>query len=89
LTIAASPNTISIFFAANPETDVVGYRVYRSDDNARPKSDWMLLTPEALKTNTFQDTNVEPGKTYFYYLTAVDSYGNVSAASEIITETVP
>lgn len=89
ITIAASPNTISIFFATNTENDIAGYNVYRSIDKDLPKSEWQLLTPQMLATNTFQDTNVEPGKTYFYYLTAVDKFGNVSERSETVSETVP
>jgi hypothetical protein len=89
VTVAASPNTISIFFATNTENDIAGYRVYRSSDVNQTKTDWQLLTPQLLTTNTFQDTTVESGKTYFYYLTAVDKFGNVSPISEIVSETVP
>jgi len=32
---------------------------------------------------------VESGKRYYYYLTAVDHAGNVSARSEVVSETVP
>ena len=89
VTIAASPNTISIFFATNPEKDVAGYRIYRSTDANLPKAEWSLLTPQLLTTNTFQDSNVESGGKYFYYLTAVDKFGNVSDPSEIVSEIVP
>lgn len=89
ITIAAAPNSISIFFATNLETDVAGYRVYRSADRNLPKAEWTLLTPQLLTTNTFQDANVESGKTYFYYLTAVDKFGNTSETSEVVGETVP
>ncbi len=89
ITIAASPNIISIFFAVNPEDDIAGYRVYRSTDAARSKSEWQLLTPDLLKTNTFQDRTVESRKTYYYYLTAIDNAGNVSQPSAVVSETVP
>lgn len=89
VTIAASQNTISIFFATNPEKDVAGYRVYRSIDQNLPKTEWQLLTLQLLNTNTFQDTGVESGKTYYYFLTAVDKFGNVSEPSDIVSETVP
>lgn len=89
LTIAASPDNISIFFASNPETDVAGYRVYRSTDENLPLDRWQLLTPELLQANTFQDKRIESGKTYFYYLTAIDKAGNVSRPSEIVSETAP
>ena len=32
ITLAATPTTISIFFATNAEKDVIGYRIYRSED---------------------------------------------------------
>lgn len=89
ITVAAAPTTISIFWAVNIEKDVVGYKIYRSEDKDSPKDKWTLLTSELLKTNTFQDTKVESGKTYYYYLTATDKFGNVSEPSEIISETVP
>ena len=78
ITIAAAPNNLSIFFATNPEKDIVGYRVYRSTDPNLELSSWTLMTPEILSSNTFQDKKVESGKTYYYYLTATDSAGNVS-----------
>lgn len=89
ITIAATPTTISIFFASNPEKDVTGYRLYRSEDENLEKSQWQLLTPEPLTLTTYQDTKVESGKTYFYYLTAIDRFGNVSEPSEVVSEAVP
>lgn len=89
VTIAAAPTSIAIFFASNLESDIAGYRIYRSIEKDLPKPQWDLLTPELLTTNTFQDTNVESGKTYYYYLTAVDKFGNQSENSEVVSETVP
>lgn len=89
VTIAAAPNNLSLFFAANPETDIAGYRIYRTTDPNKAKTEWTLLTKELLTTNTFQDVNVESGQTYFYYLTAVDLAGNVSEPSAVVSETVP
>lgn len=89
ITVAAAPGNISIFFAVNPEKDIAGYKIYRSVEAALPKAQWQLLTPDLLKTNTFQDTRVEPGKKYFYYLTATDTFGNTSQPSETVSEVVP
>jgi hypothetical protein len=89
ITLAATPTTISIFFATNPEKDVVGYRIYRSEDANLDKTKWELLTTEILATNTFQDSRVESGKTYYYYLTALDKAGNISEPSDVVSETVP
>ncbi|MEO6050145.1 MAG: hypothetical protein ABIP78_02295 [Pyrinomonadaceae bacterium] len=89
ITVAAAPTTISIFFAVNSEKDVIGYSIYRSSDQGLPKEQWSALTSELSTTTTFQDTKVESGKTYFYYLTATDKFGNVSEPSEVVSETVP
>lgn len=89
ITIAAAPGRLSLFFPANPETDVVGYNVYRSTDPDLPKDQWQKLTPELMARTTFQDERVESGKRYYYYLTAVDRAGNVSAPSEVVSEVVP
>jgi hypothetical protein len=89
ITIAAAPGRLSIFFPANPEADVAGYTLYRSNDPDLPKDRWTKLTSALLERTTFQDENVESGKRYYYYLTATDRAGNVSPASEVISEVVP
>ncbi len=89
LTIAAAPGTISLFFAVNPEKDIAGYRIYRSLDETEDKVKWQLMTADLLKTNTFQDSRVESGKKYFYYITATDQFGNTSEPSEVVSETAP
>lgn len=86
ITTAASPGTISIFFAVNLEKDIAGYRIYRSEDPNLDRAQWKNLTPELLTTNTFQDKSVESGKTYYYAITAVDLSGNVSNFSTVVSE---
>jgi hypothetical protein len=89
ITIAAAPFNLSIFFATNLEKDIAGYRIYRTTDPKLKKSEWTLLTEDLVTTNTFQDTNVESNKTYFYYIVAVDKAGNMSEPSEVVSETLP
>lgn len=89
ITVAAAPGTISLFFAANPEKDIAGYNIYRSEDQNTPLEKWQPLTRAPIKTTTYQDVTVQAGKTYFYYITATDAAGNVSPPSEIVTETAP
>jgi len=86
LTVAASTNSVAIFFAVNTENDIAGYTVYRSEDPDKPKNEWDKLMPELIKTNTFQDTTTESGKQYYYYVTATDLRGNVSEASETVSD---
>jgi hypothetical protein len=82
------PGRIALFWAANSEPDIQGYLLYRSIDPnaARP---WIQLTPEIYTKTTFQDSNVETGKTYYYYVIAVDNSGNKSEPSNVVSETVP
>lgn len=79
---------ISLFFAANQERDVAGYNVFRSTDPNAPKP-WTLLTKTLLTRTTFNDDRVERGKTYYYYIEAVDAAGNKSEPSDVVSETVP
>ena len=74
---------------SNGGSALTGYRIYRSTDENLDKQKWDLLTPEPLTTNTFQDTRVESGKKYYYFLTAADKAGNISQPSELVSETVP
>jgi hypothetical protein len=87
--INAAPGRISIFFPANPERDIAGYNIYRSVDPDLPKENWIKLNDALLTRTTFQDETIESGKKYFYYLRAVDTAGNTSAPSEVVSDTVP
>ena len=89
ITIAAAPGRLSLFFPANPEPDIAGYNIYRSADENLPKDQWAKLNSDLLTRTTFQDERVESGQRYYYYLVAVDQAGNVSPASEVVSETVP
>lgn len=89
VTIAGAPGRLSIFFPANPETDVAGYNIFRSTDPNLPQDKWTKLNGALLTRTTFLDDNVEAGKTYYYYITAVDLTGNVSSHSDVKSETVP
>jgi hypothetical protein len=88
-TVGPAPGRLSVFWVANSEPDLAGYYVYRSTDPNLPKDKWTRLTPTLTTKTTFTDENVEPGKTYYYYIVAVDTAGNVSPLSEVVSETVP
>jgi hypothetical protein len=87
--INAATGRIALFIPANPERDIAGYNVYRSTDPDLPKDRWTKLNDALLTRTTFQDETVESGKKYFYYLTAVDTTGNTSPPSEVVSDTVP
>jgi len=88
VTIASINSLVSLFWPLSAEPDVVGYNVYRAEDENAPPEKWVKLNPELHKTASFRDDKVQVGKKYFYQITAVDAYGNESARSETVSETV-
>ncbi len=54
---------------------VVGYNVYRSEDENMPFEQWTKLTDQPIKDGNFNDQPSDLGKRYFYKLTEVDSRG--------------
>lgn len=84
-----APGRIALFWTANSEPDVAGYFLFRSTDPNLPKDKWTKLTPTLYTKTTFTDENVETGKTYYYYVVAVDTAGNPGPPSEVVSETVP
>ncbi len=75
-------------WSINLETDLAGYRVYRSEQEG---TGGRLLTPDLLPTPAVRDTSVEPGHRYWYTVTAVDRAGNESApgAPVVVDVTAP
>jgi hypothetical protein len=82
ITIASRGGLVSLFWPANPEPDVIGYHIYRSED----EKTWNKITPRPITTITFSDRQVQIGKRYFYQITAVDNAGNESERSEVKSE---
>ena len=82
----ATPAHLELSWAISPETDVAGYNVYRSEQagvqGTRQNAD-LLIAP------AFRDMNVQPGRRYFYSVTAVDRSGNESPASAVVSGGVP
>jgi len=75
---APSSLVVDLSWSINLETDLAGYRVYRSEqEGARGQ----LITPDLLPVPAVRDTSVEPGHRYWYTVTAVDRAGNESAPS--------
>jgi hypothetical protein len=72
---------VDLSWSINLETDLAGYRVYRSEQEG---TRGQLLTPDLLPTPAVRDTSVEPGHRYWYTVTAVDRTGNESAPSAAV-----
>jgi len=68
-------------WSINLETDLAGYRVYRSEEQDTRGA---LLTPDLLLAPAYRDTSVELGHRYWYSVTAVDRAGNESDAGAAV-----
>ncbi len=73
----SAPGTfvVELSWSINLETDLAGYRVYRSEQEG---TRGQLVNPDLLPTPAVRDTSVEPGHRYWYTVTAVDRAGNES-----------
>jgi hypothetical protein len=76
---------VDLIWAANNETDLAGYNVYRREAASEPSK----INTELVKTPAFRDSNVLPRHEYLYSVTAVDLRGNESPRSEEASERVP
>jgi hypothetical protein len=76
----SAPGTfvVDLSWSINLETDLAGYHVYRSEQEG---TKGQLVTPDLLPTPAVRDTSVEPGRRYWYTVTAVDRAGNESPPS--------
>lgn len=72
------PDHLELSWAINPENDIAGYNVYRSES---PSARGERVNPELLLTPAFRDMNVLPSRLYYYIVTAVDRSGNESVPS--------
>lgn len=82
IVIIAADGRITLTWNRVKENDLKGYRVWR-----RIKGDekFVLLTPEPIKENIYNDSSVEKGVEYEYCVSACDNSDNESEKSEIIT----
>ena len=69
---------VDVSWSISPETDLAGYRVYRSEQQ---ETKGELATPDVLLSPAYRDTSVRAGQRYWYRVTAVDRAGNESAPS--------
>jgi len=86
LSRTVSGNSITLTWDANPEPDIVGYRIYRSDDGG---ATFIPLNPLLVVPATYMDVN-PPGRRHIYRITAVDNAqpANESVPSDTVSVTI-
>ena len=83
LTVTTGPTSVTLDWADGPETDLIGYLVFRKD---APDAPFVQIWPLRLTQSTFVDRAVTPGTTPIYVVRGVDASGNTSAPTP---ETAP
>jgi hypothetical protein len=76
---------IDLTWTPNSDEDLAGYNVYRRSPEGVPTK----INKELVKTPAFHDSNVQPGTTYRFSVSAVDLRDNESARSAEAQESVP
>jgi uncharacterized protein len=77
-----SETYVIIKWLSNKDADLKGYNIYRSVGNEK----YSLLNKTLIvpSRDNYIDPNIESGKTYFYYIIAIDSAGNQSQSSNTL-----
>lgn len=77
--------TLNWTASTSASTETITYSVYRGTLSGGPYT----LIASGISPTTFIDTTVVSGQTYFYVVTAVDSFGNESVNSNELAAGVP
>ena len=80
---ASHPGSITISWAENPQSDIFGYAVYMGRNPSGPFVRRAWLLPEA----SFADTQTTDGASYYYAVTAINSWGQESPKSSVLRVT--
>ncbi len=73
-------------WTASTSSGVVGYNIYRSTVSGGP---YVILDSAAVSADTYTDSSVQSGTTYFYVVRSVDSTGTESVNSSQVQATIP
>ena len=83
----AVPGAIELAWSPNPEPDLAGYHLYRSEEGA-----FVRLNADLLDLPLYRDTTIQAGRQYRYQVKAVDRAGNEgppSQEADVRTESEP
>jgi hypothetical protein len=79
-TAVGGNSRIDLNWNYNPESDILGYLIHKSEG-----PDNFITLIDTIETNFFTDTYVGNGLEFFYFITAIDSFMNVSFSSDTVS----
>jgi len=82
---AYAGSTVSFAWDANQEVDLAGYRLYQTTTPGAYSSPHVAEIPVGTETVTLSDV---PDGTWFWVLTAFDSFNNESGPSNEVTKSI-
>jgi hypothetical protein len=82
---AATPNVV-LDWNDNDEPDMDYYNIYRASSAT---GSYVKINTAGVRVSEYQDANVQTGKTYFYKVTAIDTFANESDFSDLASVTLP
>lgn len=83
--LSAVQHSVSLSWGSSSSSNIVGYNVYRGGASGGP---YVTIT-SANSGTTFVDGSVQPGQTYYYVVTAVDTGGAESVYSNQVQAIIP
>ncbi|NOT95058.1 MAG: choice-of-anchor D domain-containing protein [Nitrospira sp.] len=82
---APTTSSVTLTWAANTESDLAGYKVYRATSSGAYGAPLVTLTGNI---TSYVATGLQSGTTYFFVVTSYDSAGNESARSTEVSKSI-
>ena len=86
LRATSGEGNVALNWNDNGEGDLAGYNVYRGTSSPVSTAGSPLNGGTPLAASQYDDTTGTPGTTYFYVVTAEDTTGNESGASNEVSD---
>jgi Abnormal spindle-like microcephaly-assoc'd, ASPM-SPD-2-Hydin len=84
--VQQTPHTVALTWTASVSTDVIGYNIYRGTTTGGPYS---ILDSAPVAADSYNDSAVQSGQTYFYIVRAIDNTGLESLNSTEVQAIIP
>ncbi len=79
-TVAAFRDRVELNWQPNPELDIAGYNIYRSNNEVIDEDPYISQHPD----NYYTDYNLNENRYYYYAVSAIDNDGNESEPTDLL-----